>query len=332
MRVGAGGVNLVCVPLRAGGHWLLIAVVPAAAAQSQFLPGVTERHISSATLMDDNLSVIASTSPELEGSNFKEIHDPILKQMTGEFASDPTQRTEPLETPIVVDSTQTVLPPGILTIEPVSLPGGVKWGLLVSSPMKDVDTAVQDIFRLVTVWAVFLIISMTAILFSTTASMIRIRLRMERLTHDVLTRELSQARQIQLNWLPDRVAAGTAVDLAAVNRSGEPYQRGFYNWFNLPDGRWVIIIGDVSGHGMAAAFLMATTQLLVRTTMPRIMDPGKCMEEVNRQLCTQVFHGQFVTMLIMVLDLENGILDAVSAGRRAATGAGKGMGRLWNCR
>jgi phosphoserine phosphatase RsbU/P len=65
---------------------------------------------------------------------------------------------------------------------------------------------------------------------------------------------------------------------------------------------------------MAAAFLMATTQLLVRTVIPRTPDPGACMTEVNRQLCTQAFNGQFVTMLIVLLDLEHGTLEVATAG------------------
>ena len=78
-----------------------------------------------------------------------------------------------------------------------------------------------------------------------------------------------------------------------------------------------MIIGDVTGHGMSAAFLMATTQLLVRTSMPRLCDPGFCLEEVNRQLCTQMFNGQFVTMLIMVIDIEDRAIDIASAGHPA---------------
>jgi sigma-B regulation protein RsbU (phosphoserine phosphatase) len=65
---------------------------------------------------------------------------------------------------------------------------------------------------------------------------------------------------------------------------------------------------------MSAAFLMATTQLLVRTTMARITDPGRCLEEVNRQLCTQVFNGQFVTMQLLVLDSQTGTVELATAG------------------
>jgi len=62
---------------------------------------------------------------------------------------------------------------------------------------------------------------------------------------------------------------------------------------------------------------MATTQLLVRTTMTRIHDPGLAMEEVNKQLCTQAFRGQFVTMLLMVVNPKDGAVEIASAGHPA---------------
>jgi sigma-B regulation protein RsbU (phosphoserine phosphatase) len=80
-----------------------------------------------------------------------------------------------------------------------------------------------------------------------------------------------------------------------------------------------VVIGDVTGHGMAAAFLMATTQMLVRMTMTRYMDAGRCLREVNHQLCMQSggFQGQFVTMLVMVLDTQHNTLQVASAGHPA---------------
>jgi sigma-B regulation protein RsbU (phosphoserine phosphatase) len=128
---------------------------------------------------------------------------------------------------------------------------------------------------------------------------------------------LTQAREIQLAWLPDRQPALSSIDIAAINSPASHISGDFYNWFELPDGRLVVTIGDVTGHGMSAAFLMATTQLLVRNTMARVGDPGACLAEVNRQLCVQVFNGQFVTMLILVLDLGAGTLQAATAGHPA---------------
>ncbi len=59
---------------------------------------------------------------------------------------------------------------------------------------------------------------------------------------------------------------------------------------------------------------MASTQLLVRTTLPGLCDPGKCLQQVNHQLCVQAFNGQFVTMVLLIIDAQNGRVDLASAG------------------
>jgi serine phosphatase RsbU (regulator of sigma subunit) len=147
--------------------------------------------------------------------------------------------------------------------------------------------------------------------------MIRSRAKFERERHAMLTRELDQARQIQLAWLPQKPLERWEIDVAAVNRPANHISGDFYNWFDLPDGRTAVVIGDVTGHGMSAAFLMATAQLLVRNTLPVVRDPGRCLEEVNRQLCVQVFNGQFVTMQILVFDPESRRVEVATAGHPA---------------
>jgi sigma-B regulation protein RsbU (phosphoserine phosphatase) len=99
-----------------------------------------------------------------------------------------------------------------------------------------------------------------------------------------------------------------------MNRPASHVSGDFYNWFELSDGRAVLIVGDVTGHGLPAAFLMATTQLLVRMTMERLGDAGAAMRQVNRQLCHHVFSGQFVTMIIVVIDTTKGSLEIATAG------------------
>jgi serine phosphatase RsbU (regulator of sigma subunit) len=306
-----GGINLVCVPPLEGDRFVLVAVVPASIVQNRSLPQDADRRNTDAIFLDDHQNIVASTTPNSIGRNLAAIDDPVLNQMNQTYAAHQRRETQAFEQGTTIDGN--FIPPRLVTVQPVAMPQA-KWLLLVTSPMSDADAVVSDLFKTSLFWAIFVVISMTAILLSTAVQMIRSRVRIERIRHDLLTRELSQARQIQLNWLPNRHSAGPALDIAAINQPASHISGDFYNWFDLPDGRQVITIGDVTGHGMAAAFLMATTQLLVRTTMPRVADAGQCMEEVNRQLCTQVFHGQFVTMLIVVLDLEQGMMEVATAG------------------
>jgi sigma-B regulation protein RsbU (phosphoserine phosphatase) len=201
----------------------------------------------------------------------------------------------------------------MMTVTPVTVLGK-RWYLMISSRLATAEAIVNGLFRRALYWAIFVVVAMTAILVSTSIWLIRGRMRLERIRHEMLTKELTQAREIQKAWLPQKSPDVPDVDVSAVNHPASHISGDFYNWFELPDGKLVVAIGDVTGHGMSAAFLMATTQLLVRNTMPRIGDPGACLEEVNRQLCMQAFNGQFVTMLIAVIDVENAELHVATAG------------------
>jgi sigma-B regulation protein RsbU (phosphoserine phosphatase) len=136
----------------------------------------------------------------------------------------------------------------------------------------------------------------------------------------MLHRDLEKARRIQLNWLPKPRRHTETLEIAAENQAAAHISGDFYNWFDLgpdshcPTPRTALVIGDVSGHGLAAAFLMATTQMIVRNTLPRLCDPGACLTELNQQLASLVYNGQFVTIAVLLLDLETGIIDIASAG------------------
>jgi sigma-B regulation protein RsbU (phosphoserine phosphatase) len=68
---------------------------------------------------------------------------------------------------------------------------------------------------------------------------------------------------------------------------------------------------------------MATTQLLVRAVIERVPDPGRCLRETNRLLCAHVFSGQFVTLLVMVIDPQRNTIELATAGHPAPlVGAG----------
>src|SRR5262245_40878248 len=126
--------------------------------------------------------------------------------------------------------------------------GGWRW--LQAS---DVDAAVAKFFRRALIGAGVIIVAMTMILVSTSTTMIRSRLKLERVQHEMLTRELDQAREIQLMWLPEQNSDNPfPLDIAAVNRPASRVSGDFYNWFELGDGRICVVIGDVTGHGLPA--------------------------------------------------------------------------------
>ena len=308
----AGGAHLVSVPVRSQGGVQMVAVVPVSNVEKQLLQFVNRSSSQRAGLIDDRGTFVSAARNEFRGKNAGEFSDKRIAEICMNAAKTGAGTTQTFDKFETLGGVQ--VKPSMISVEPVNIPGGHRWLVIVASDLADVDNLVQPIFHDALSWTIVLMIAVMAILTSTAVQMIGSRLRLERAQMEMINKEMEQARQIQLNWLPDQPCSLKGVDICAVNTPASHISGDFYNWFELPDGRIAIIIGDVTGHGMSAAFLMATTQLLVRTNLPRVCDPGYCLEEVNRQLCTQVFNGQFVTMQILIIDLENKQLDIASAG------------------
>ncbi|HEY8668890.1 MAG TPA: SpoIIE family protein phosphatase [Tepidisphaeraceae bacterium] len=313
VRIGALRANLLVEPVGPEGRLLLVAVVPVDAIKARFLNEINNPQATlSAMLTDENGMILAHPQSRLEGINLANgAANAQLRAVALQYLASGKAGSEIFEQANMVGGVE--FKPAIVSVQPIELVGK-KWWLVISSGIADVDTVVIRMFHGALVWAGFVIVSVTAILVSTSMQMIRGRSRLERIQHEILQKELSQAREIQLAWLPAQNQIFKTIDIAAINHPASHISGDFYNWFELDDGRLVVTIGDVTGHGMAAAFLMATTQLFVRTTMLRVKDPGLCLEEVNRSLCSQIFNGQFVTMLIVILDVDNGTMEVATAG------------------
>ena len=307
-----GGSHLVSVPVRQQGGIQMVAVVPVSLVEKELLQFVNRSSSQRAALVDDRGTLISTAKEEIRGKNVADFTDKRIWELGMNALITDSGNTQTFDATEVLNGVQ--IHPSMFSVEPLDIPGGHRWLVVIASNLSDVDDLVKPIFRDALTWAIVVVAAVMAILASTAIQMIRSRMRLEREQMALINKELEQARQIQLNWLPEQPAALKGIDIAAVNTPASHVSGDFYNWFNLPDGRVAITIGDVTGHGMSAAFLMATTQLLVRTNLPRFSDPGFCLEEVNRQLCTQVFSGQFVTMQILIVDFENRQIDIASAG------------------
>jgi len=211
----------------------------------------------------------------------------------------------------------------LYTVQPVTPLPEVKWYLLIIRDAVDeqIDLTLRPLVWQLVSGASVMVMAVAVVLLSTTISLYRGRRRIEALRMEMINRDLQKARNIQLHWLPDPVLNTSDYQIAAENQPAAHISGDFYNWFDLPTDedrptrRTAIVMGDVSGHGLPAAFLMATTQLIIKTTLPSVADPGVCLTELNRQLCSLVYQGQFVTILVMVIDHDTGDLDIASAGQ-----------------
>src|SRR5246500_3069851 len=126
--------------------------------------------------------------------------------------------------------------------------------------------------------------------------------------------ELEVARALQLAILPAAFPARAGWDGAARMIPATSMGGDFYDFIELPDGRIGLVIADVSGKGVPAAFFMAVARTNLRDLAAHHADPGGCLAETNEVLCAQNPLALFVTVFYGVFDPRSGVLRSANGG------------------
>ena len=122
------------------------------------------------------------------------------------------------------------------------------------------------------------------------------------------------ARSIQQTLLPRELPALRGWQMANFYQPARYVGGDFYDFIYFPDGRLGIVIGDVSGKGVPAALVMATTRSLIRFAAHRLISPGKVLHRVNNLLDPDIPPNMFVTCQFALLDPSSGQILFANAG------------------
>ncbi|HEX9075977.1 MAG TPA: SpoIIE family protein phosphatase [Anaerolineae bacterium] len=140
-----------------------------------------------------------------------------------------------------------------------------------------------------------------------------------------LERELQVAREVQSSLVPRSKPLIDGWNFSIYWQPAREVSGDFYDFFRLPDGRLGIVIGDVTGKGMPAALMMATTRALLRGAAQRIDSPDGVLASINDLLQPDIPPNTFITAFYAMLDVSTGRLVFANAGhdlpyQRAAHG------------
>lgn len=133
-------------------------------------------------------------------------------------------------------------------------------------------------------------------------------------SHERIEQELQVAQLIQQQFLPKDLPDLPTWSISAFYRPARTIGGDFYDFFTLPDGRVMVVTGDVTDKGVPAALVMASTHAFLREAGPRLVSPSEVLAKVNDLLCEDIPAHMFVTCLVMVLDPPTGELVFANAG------------------
>jgi serine phosphatase RsbU (regulator of sigma subunit)/CHASE2 domain-containing sensor protein len=144
------------------------------------------------------------------------------------------------------------------------------------------------------------------------------RLQAERELAARLAGELETARRVQMGMLPEspgELAGDRRIQLKAFMEPARSVGGDLYDFFMVDERTLCVMIGDVSGKGLAAAMFMALIRSLCKSSMlrlPRALD--QALVETEAQIKRENPESLFVTLFVMALDLETGEFTFCNAG------------------
>jgi serine phosphatase RsbU (regulator of sigma subunit) len=131
---------------------------------------------------------------------------------------------------------------------------------------------------------------------------------------DKLEHDLGLARAIQQGLLPLAPPPVERFEVAGWNQPADQTGGDYYDWRHLTDGRVVVVLADVTGHGVGPALMAAACRAYERASLPGDDGLGRGMSRMNDLLAADLPPGKLVTLVTALVDPPGNRVELLSAG------------------
>jgi phosphoserine phosphatase RsbU/P len=140
------------------------------------------------------------------------------------------------------------------------------------------------------------------------------RLNLIEQAEKVMEVELAQASEIQRGLLPLVTPDVPGYELAGFNLACRTVGGDYYDFIPYSDGRLAVLVGDVSGKGLAASLMMSSLQARVHMLAESNPEPAPAVSILNRTLAARCPLGKFITFFYAVVNPATGKISYANAG------------------
>lgn len=150
-----------------------------------------------------------------------------------------------------------------------------------------------------------------------TTALVIARLFQAHLREKDLTQSLELARKVQTGLLPLGVPTFAGLDLAGWSQPCLSAGGDYYDFIPFSDTRLACVVGDVAGHGLGSALVMATARGALLSLVDAVGEPTEVMFRLNNVLRSDAATKLFMTLFYGVIDTGRMTLEYVNAGHEA---------------
>jgi sigma-B regulation protein RsbU (phosphoserine phosphatase) len=131
-----------------------------------------------------------------------------------------------------------------------------------------------------------------------------------------IEQDLALAKRIQQGLLPKGIPNLPGYAFAGWNQAADQTGGDYFDWLELPDGKTIITLADVTGHGIGPALIVAACRAYMRAAAISAGEASlaSVLGRVNNLLHEDVADMRFVTAAVALLDPRHHVMSIISAG------------------
>jgi|WetSurMetagenome_2_1015567.scaffolds.fasta_scaffold18538_5 serine phosphatase RsbU (regulator of sigma subunit) len=172
-----------------------------------------------------------------------------------------------------------------------------------------------ELSSMVLFWNILVELSFFALIIFSVSALRKAIEKQEETERQKIDRELSIAKEVQQKLFPQSSPEIKTVDYNGFCKPAEAVGGDYYDYFRINQNETAFAIGDISGHGLSSALLMAGLVGFVRSNAILYNDDLKIfMDKVNNLMCESTDGSKFATFFYSVYNSETKILKFVNAG------------------
>lgn len=129
-----------------------------------------------------------------------------------------------------------------------------------------------------------------------------------------IERDIEIARQLQFQFLPQEIPEIDKLEIATLCRPAYEVGGDYYDFIELGKDRLGLVIADVAGKGIPAAFYMTMIKGIIQSTAVDEAAPNEILKQINWVIYKNTGSHTFVTLFYAIIDAKQGTLVYSNAG------------------
>jgi serine phosphatase RsbU (regulator of sigma subunit)/uncharacterized membrane protein len=129
-----------------------------------------------------------------------------------------------------------------------------------------------------------------------------------------IERDLDLARKIQQSLLPQSIPNIPGLDIYGEMIPAMQVGGDYFDFIPVSDKKLFVVVGDVSGKGLAASLYMTKLQTMIQLACTIDKTPKEILVEINKKFYESIERNWFVTMTVALFDVENKTVQFCRAG------------------